>query len=796
MKKVHLLQLELTALLQRYQDQLYRSEDSSSQDGEDAAATGVWAPYADSRQLEQLLDSLHYQHLSSTVSMKRLYESEETFRNITRLLQMITQVWASPPLRRRLNDAAKHEHIQEQHRRPSQYAERFLTALLDLRRDRASQVIGAFSNQHPDKAAATSSSPHGDDSGSIIDWISTLFAFPATGAPPESGGEGLSSDNGMKLLAHHHAEFGANHELFTTVLAAMHHEWFYQPIPFEWNNVGLPTQLEKDESAETQSMLSERANRMAAWLDLMQKSGHTPSNVSVAQVVRAHAEVGNLQSARAAERLVEDLKKTLRLDHYVEQLMWCYHNAARHETSVFARTKAAKRLEQYVRMHHTTPTMDMLRIATESMMYCGIAGLPDRVVRVESMLRRLFGRKHFISVVQGKCADGSAPDPPQEGHMMVWHRFLIILALDGKRSELEKAKRILQYMEAHSENKVGQTEPLPKKEHTSRKSLRKRKAYNPEGVPYPSLDTYGAIVFGLKNSKPKARFRGRESGAGNGVNDDDEASDDDNVPPAKLSPNERKSDARYALGLLSSMDEQGLLPTSDLLRQLLGILTLTRTKETGELAEEVLARMELRKLTWDRTFELDHNTYLNVLACWKASSSRRCQGAPSRAFQVLRTMQVHSGLDVVPTDSELRLMSKEEQAAFHAVYERGLVPQLPAYHLVLTTCYHARLQPHSRDRNKAMDVAKEVYEGMLRNGVEPTPKTYAILLSCCERLTPINSERRIELTESFMKDALDREMATPAVWTYLQSIDQGLDDKFANLSDGPPPRPLTQSEEG
>ena len=45
------------------------------------------------------------------------------------------------------------------------------------------------------------------------------------------------------------------------------------------------------------------------------------------------------------------------------------------------------------------------------------------------------------------------------------------------------------------------------------------------------------------------------------------------------------------------MDEQGLLPTSDLLRQLLGILTLTRTKETGELAEEVLARMELRKLT-------------------------------------------------------------------------------------------------------------------------------------------------------------------------------------------------------
>ena len=153
-------------------------------------------------------------------------------------------------------------------------------------------------------------------------------------------------------------------------------------------------------------------------------------------------------------------------------------------------------------------------------------------------------------------------------------------------------------------------------------------------------------------------------------------------------------------------------------------------------------------------------------------------------------MQVHSGLDVVPTDSELRLMSN------NVVYERGLVPQLQAYHLVLTTCYHAMLQTHSRDRNKAMDIAKEVYEGMLRNGVEPTPKTYAILLSCYKRLTPINSERRIRLTESFMKDALDREMATPAVWTYLQRIDQGLDDKFANLSDGPPPRPLTQSEEG
>uniref|UniRef100_A0A7S1CXM8 Uncharacterized protein n=1 Tax=Cyclophora tenuis TaxID=216820 RepID=A0A7S1CXM8_CYCTE len=242
------------------------------------------------------------------------------------------------------------------------------------------------------------------------------------------------------------------------------------------------------------------------------------------------------------------------------------------------------------------------------------------------------------------------------------------------------------------------------------------------------------------------------------------------------------------------MDEQGLAPNWRFCDTLMSYLITSKAHDVGDKAEELLARMEVRKaLQQDKEFDdVNHQTYMFVLHCWKQSAKFRYPGAADRAYRLLRSMEIQSGLDSVSVE-EFERLSDEEKTIVDAVYDRDLAPQCAAYNEVLLACGHVSLKDEQRH---AMGIADEVYSNMLKRGVVPDSATYNYLLNCCHfLLPPQDKKRRRQLAMKYFDDALERQMDNDLVWKALGMMDSKLHHFYSTNRPSSSSSPTAATEE-
>ncbi|KAL9182939.1 hypothetical protein ACHAXT_004218 [Thalassiosira profunda] len=167
--------------------------------------------------------------------------------------------------------------------------------------------------------------------------------------------------------------------------------------------------------------------------------------------------------------------------------------------------------------------------------------------------------------------------------------------------------------------------------------------------------------------------------------------------------NSRTKTAKAATEVLDTMVQyESSLPTPNTFVLLLQMWQKSKLPQAGEYAEEILARMEVAA-THNEDLEAFSYAYGLALGCWLTSAMAGTAGAAERAYRLLEVMEARAGR--APDDS------------------------LPSHRhfLILKICAATK---HKEDLPQAVNVAFEVYDKMVENGVKPNARTFEYMYMC------------------------------------------------------------------
>jgi hypothetical protein len=237
--------------------------------------------------------------------------------------------------------------------------------------------------------------------------------------------------------------------------------------------------------------------------------------------------------------------------------------------------------------------------------------------------------------------------------------------------------------------------------------------------------------------------------------------------------------ALYATGLLDRMAELGVSPDLDIMERLLKVWIRVESKQSGQEAQALLEKLQLREI-YDPAFQVTKDTYSSVFRCWRTSAEQDHQEAPERAFLLLRSMEAQSGLGTSSLPMDESLLTNAEREIRDKVYNAKAMPDVRIYNTVLQTCCRLRRTADASKREKAVEIALNVYRRIQRSGLKPTPSTYRHLANCIATHLARDDPRRVELGKEILEAAwsmggaiADREFAKS-----IKSLDRNLYSEY------------------
>jgi hypothetical protein len=648
-----------------------------------------------------------------------------------------------------------------------------------------SNVFERMTNQKDttEPSLAQRSSSSSSSSSSWIKWIKDIFIMSPGEASPsdaETDGSSSNSSNNIQLTAHVDADYGPLQWHFNRVLRSIAFSGEQDDIHPSISSGGGGDDEEEDAAISRQykeqddmshdenttprlskrsikerrrehgqqfEQQLQRAERMRELMELMPTLGLLPSIWVLGLVLRAYEFVGTIESAQTAEEIYKENRQASTDSNFSFQtVLRAYRLAAVLERNPEVRNKAAARIQELIREEelNNEETVDNARkrvivytMALQALSNAGRDAIPDRCERAENLVKTCIGKETFGDLFH------SNPKYKASGmHMLLLNELLNIYAATEDRERLEKAKKLLSYMEG-----VREIERTLSRSRSRKKPAQAEKDVSmvKDELTVPSTDTYAIVLQSIDHMW----FRGA------------------NTEERML------EDAKYASSLLDNMvSYPHSWPTMEICDQLFRFWIRVKTAESGPAAEEILNRMEMRQF-FDPTLKVTWQTYLYVIRCWKHSAVASFPGAAERAFRLVERMEARSGMSGF-SKVDVSASNDRESEMLQTAYVKDVRPDIHIYELMLRVCSHVRLD---QDKAKSMEIARSVHDRIIENGLEPSTETYMLLLWCCANLLP-RSEERSELGSYFFELAREKGLVNHSLVQSLRKVDGALATSF------------------
>lgn len=508
------------------------------------------------------------------------------------------------------------------------------------------------------------------------------------------------------------------------------------------------------------AVLLDRAVRLTS---LMEIGKETPLSLNeLSHVIIACGAIGTLSMATKAEEIWRNNRQA-----QTPELLYCvllaYANAAKSDLRRSKRREASKRAEQLVLGQPANSWPDhaskcaAFSIVLQALCCSEDAPFPALCGRAETLVIHCIGRRSFNRIKSPQAEEHSGSILSRFDLELLHHLVTIYAGQEDLRL-FEEAKQCLHSMEMHSSRQraskaVTHAARTNKEyhevavEHILQSLSRYDKlvshwkkdenSANALGVSFPSIDTYRSMLNCIWQ-----------------------------LCHSKTTDVERFEMAKYATGLLDNMETKSITPGLEMYNQLLNIWLQVRSIESGEYADKILARMQLREIC-DRDFQVSSESYKQVLRCWRTSSQLGHPLAAERGSMLLRFMEAQSGILGRLSHPDM----ESPRANFMAAYNEKVAPDIEAYDLVLGICTTA---------TDSLPFALEAHARMCRTEIQPTAATYADLLLCLAQQMPQDSPRRKELATEILKQASLAGKLDSTVWKVVEGFDKSLYSEFQN----------------
>jgi hypothetical protein len=431
--------------------------------------------------LLQVLHQLHEQcdkkqvpsENSSTVSLQTLYQTEEVFRHICKLLDRCNSSIAlgkwkgSPTCSVEPNDM------------PSMVAEKFLDCLVELRTDRARLIEMATTQQQQEASQRGGAAIL----SGLTSWIRDVFVSGEQHEQEEA--QENSKQQQQELVAHKDPSFGPSASTINSAITTIYHEVSDDLLSKLDKDADEPQDDEADDNVGlSPEQMLDRANRLSRLLETMRQLNLQPKALTLGLVLKAHEAIGTLEAALKAEKLYSYFPE----EGAFSPLLYAFRDAALYEQSQTKRGEAAKRAHDLVLKREET-VEGAKRVAThykillQAYANAGNSIVPDVCERAESLLQRLVGTKAFLSVVN---FDPDSPVSVHEFNPALLHSLIVIYADSGDKDKIERAMNVLRYMENA-------------RDHSGR-TIKDRPKF------HPNVDTYNAVLKALKYHPQRTKY--------------------------------------------------------------------------------------------------------------------------------------------------------------------------------------------------------------------------------------------------------------------------------------------------
>ena len=685
-EKLGKAQHESREVIKRYQDALFPNNNNNK---------------TKSQSLPALLNNLHelcvgavQDNESLVVSMDTLLDTEDQFRDLGKLVRQLMTALCRP------SNVDNATDVDDDGTESNKLAEELLRALIQLKEDRALLVKRA-------KESLRQQTIDNQDSG-WTGWFKRIFVL----SPGEGPKDEKSTPEEQALMAHEEPSFGPTRRQFLQVMKSIQREGYAHKWEYPDRSIRSSLDAIQAETKVAREGLLQCANRMTALLDLLPSQNVPPFASLISIPMKTFAQVGSLEAASEVKRIYSDIcnKKVPRdLFHVVLQ---AYRLAALMEYTLDARAEAAttaiallQEREHYslASSYYKVPGTDDPRgesyaIVIETVEKAGFKALPERISLAENLLKLYLGEKIFNQVV-----DYREELRRSKVDMQVFESLLLMYAFKGGEHKfVKRAKNILECAEDQlTESKA------PEKAAVNASDTDK------EMPTFPNSKSYNAVLTGIRMNIKRILDRIGQ------------AKNESEVTMARNIIKGEVADATFFLDRMT----QTCAPDLRTFELLLQIWAMAKLPESGERADDILSRMNIRQActgTSDAWSDICR-VYSPYLECWAVSPEVSSAGVLHRALRILDKMEAQSGIQFIPLSSLDTVGSKAEKEILGLVYEQsGKKSYRMAYNSALKICSLCQDAPE-----EAFQAAFAIYNRMISAGVEPDQETFANLFACC-----------------------------------------------------------------
>ena len=348
--------------------------------------------------------------------------------------------------------------------------------------------------------------------------------------------------------------------------------------------------------------------------------------------------------------------------------------------------------------------------------------LPDYLERVDALMTRMMGEDAYQQLL---CDNGDLVDTSKIDHRHL-QGLVHAYTSTGKRDVLDKAKIVLKKMEDTRVAFLAQEDSKDISWHAN----------------YPICISYNSVILGLFHCKLNA--------------DDGSLKLDKESSPNVATIN----DAVYATSLLDSMvQRKSSLPNPLTYYRLIRIWKASNSKEAGRRAEEILSRLEMHlAFTGDRSSarDLDMRLKQSVLECWAVSAAAGEPGAARRASMLLNRVNERLARENCNDEKNLR--------------DKGFL-----YMAVIRACADTVVEA---DKADALQIAFDMYNMIVEEGISPTPYTFVQLMRCCQLVAPSAHDQVLNLSREVFQAACSNGCVNRYVLFLLRQLNYHLYEAY------------------
>jgi hypothetical protein len=563
----------------------------------------------------------------------------------------------------------------------------------------------------PATTAGTSAKPA---EAGWVGWFTSALSHSDEEPPKEPTDDRDSRDRNtpavMQVIAHEQPKWVAKAYHYTKVV---------------WHLYGnIPPQ------ADSPIALQERATQIQKLVETMPP---VHLNNKIARLlVRAHQDVGTLESAYAAEQSLERYPR-----HgagCLSHVLLAYLKVTQTESTqhkLLAAKRACALLEQAVKAseHDEKSTnrndkqkLDMwLSVGLECL--ANVATATAGSEHHETALVEESWPNYYEQVDRlVKYKFQSRWEPLLKGEDIQWltedvkslHSIIIVYSQDDSR--MEEAKQLLEQL------------------------------LNMPNDEYPDVDIFHAVLHGLLRARKHHHHPTKQRS----ISLEGETAENTKSFPRSSEESTSSNDLDYGLQLLDKMmSRQPSWPNEE------SFVCLFKLAETGPQTDEIMTKLEIfRAISGTSMSTLQASHY--ALHCWANSAAQGIEGAAERGLEILNLLDIQS--------TPLLLKNSSYRKRLSHIYDVDLTPDQNVYTLVLKTC---AMTSNPSEYDRALQIALQVYQRMQAQDIVVSSAMHKWLLSCVADFVTEDSPDRLQLSQSIYEAAMKHDRVNSAVLKQL-----------------------------